>query len=150
MVSHPLVPLVFRFLIFSTSVIALGLSSFIFKLTKASGFPQNSSTTMAIVVDAIAIPYIGYVTWDEYTSRPLGLRSSKTKITLVLLDLLFIIFEAANTALAFVALANDNGVCREGNNGSDPVICGRVVALCIILLVALIAWTSTFMVSIFR
>lgn len=25
---------------------------------------------MALIVGSIAIPYIGYVTWDEYTAKP--------------------------------------------------------------------------------
>lgn len=37
---------------------------------------------MAIVVDAIALVYIIYVTYDEYSGKPLGLRSPKAKIRL--------------------------------------------------------------------
>jgi hypothetical protein len=105
---------------------------------------------MAIVVDIVAIPYILYITWDEYTGKPLGLRSPKAKIRLVLLDLFFIIFESANLALAFAALTDDNGSCKEGSNGTNNVICGRVGGLCGILMVALVAWSLTFTVSIFR
>jgi hypothetical protein len=105
---------------------------------------------MAIVVDVVAIPYILYVTWDEYTGKPLGLRSPKAKIRLVLLDLFFIIFESANLALAFAALTDDKGSCRAGNNGYNYIICNRVKALCGILMIALIAWSLTFAVSIFR
>jgi hypothetical protein len=68
---------------------------------------------MAIVVDVVAIPYILYITWDEYTGKPLGLRSPKAKIRLVLLDLFFIIFESANLALAFAALTDNNGSCKN-------------------------------------
>lgn len=105
---------------------------------------------MAIVVDVVAIPYILYVTWDEYTGKPLGLRSPKAKIRLVLLDLFFIIFESANLALAFAALTDDNGSCPVGLNGSNFIVCRRVKALCGILMSALLAWSSTFAVSIFR
>jgi hypothetical protein len=105
---------------------------------------------MAIVVDVVAIPYILYITWDEYTGKPLGLRSPKAKIRLVLLDLFFIIFESANLALAFAALTDDNGSCQSGNNGNNYIICNRVKALCGILMIALIAWSMTFAVSIFR
>lgn len=31
---------------------------------------DRASTNMAIVVGSIAIPYLGYVTWDEYMSKP--------------------------------------------------------------------------------
>jgi hypothetical protein len=105
---------------------------------------------MAIVVDIVAIPYILWVTWDEYTGKPLGLRSPKVKIRLVLLDLWFIIFESANLALAFGALTDNNGSCREGNNGFNHIICNRVRSLCGILMIALIGWSLTFAVSIFR
>ncbi len=106
---------------------------------------------MAVVVDVVAIPYILYVTWDEYTGKPLGLRSPKAKIRLVLLDLFFIIFESANLALAFAALTDVNGSCRVSeSSGINTAICDRVKALCGILMVALIAWSLTFSVSIFR
>jgi hypothetical protein len=105
---------------------------------------------MAIVVDVVAIPYIVYFTWDEYTGKPLGLRSPKAKIRLVLLDLFFIIFESANISLAFATLTDEKGTCRAGPTPRNAVICVRVKALCGILMVALIAWTLTFSISIFR
>jgi hypothetical protein len=147
---HPLVPLVFRVTVLITSVVALGLSASVHHLSNKYFYSQNPSTTMAIVVDVVAIPYILYITWDEYTGKPLGLRSPKAKIRLVLLDLFFIIFESANLALAFAALTDENGSCKKGTNGSNNVICGRVGGLCGILMVALVAWSLTFTVSIFR
>jgi len=105
---------------------------------------------MAIVVDVVAIPYILYLTWDEYTGKPLGLRSPKAKIRLVLLDLFFIIFESANLALAFGALTDHNGSCMSAGKGYNHIVCNRVKALCGILMVALISWSLTFSVSIFR
>ncbi|KAH8784235.1 hypothetical protein F5882DRAFT_404631 [Hyaloscypha sp. PMI_1271] len=150
LLMHPLVPLVFRVTVLITSVVALGLSTSVHHLSNKYFYPQNPSTTMAIVVDIVAIPYILYITWDEYTGKPLGLRSPKAKIRLVLLDLFFIIFESANLALAFAALTDDNGSCKEGSNGTNHVICGRVGGLCGILMVALVAWSLTFAVSIFR
>lgn len=106
---------------------------------------------MAIVVDVVALPYILYITWDEYTGKPLGLRSARVKIRLVLLDLFFIIFESANLALAFAALTDDNGSCQLGPaNGENHIVCSRVKALCVILMIALVAWSMTFAVSIFR
>jgi len=30
----------------------------------------RASTYMAIIVNSIAIPYVAYVTWDEYMSKP--------------------------------------------------------------------------------
>jgi hypothetical protein len=145
-----MVPLVFRMTVLTTSTVALGLSTSVHHLSDKYTFPQNPSTTMAIVVDVIAIPYILYITWDEYTGKPLGLRSPKAKIRLVLLDLFFIIFESANLALAFGALTDANGTCKVGMNGTNSIICGRVKALCGILMIALVAWSLTFSTSIFR
>ena len=147
---HPLIPLIFRITVLTTSTIALGLSGSVYHFSKEFFYPQNPSTTMAIIVDVVAIPYILYITWDEYTGKPLGLRSPKAKIRLVLLDLFFIIFESANLSLAFAALTDENGACRSVINGYNSTICGRVKALCAILMVALIAWSLTFSVSIFR
>ncbi|KFY14597.1 hypothetical protein V492_02530 [Pseudogymnoascus sp. VKM F-4246] len=151
---HPLVPLAFRLTVLATSTIALGLSSSIFHLTRSSQFEQSPSGIMAIVVDAIAIPYIGYITYDEYTGAPLGLRAPKTKMRLVLLDLFFIIFESANLSLAFQAITDRDGTCSKAGDGGmhklDPNLCGQVKALAAILLIALVAWGLTFTVSILR
>ena len=147
---HPYVPLIFRVIVLATSAIALGLAGSVYHLAKVYHYPQTASTVMAIVVDTVAIPYIVYITWDEYTGKPLGLRSPKAKIRLVLLDLWFIIFEAANLALAFASLTDDNGSCKTGLNGYNGPLCHRVETLCSILLIALIAWSMTFAVSIFR
>jgi hypothetical protein len=147
---HPLVPLAFRVVVLTTSTLALGLASSIYHLSHYSAFPQNPSTIMAIVVDVVAIPYIGYITWDEYTGKPLGLRSPKAKIRLVLLDLFFIVFESANLALAFGALTDANGSCVEGANGTNFGICSRLQTLSCFLFVALLAWILTFTVSILR
>lgn len=151
LLMHPFVPLIFRGIVFATSTIALGLSGSVHALSKKYSYPQTPSTTMAVVVDVVAIPYILYITWDEYTGKPLGLRSPKAKIRLVLLDLWFIIFESANLALAFAALTDDSGSCQEGgSNGYNSIICRRVTGLCAFLFLALIAWGMTFSVSIFR
>jgi len=150
LLMHPLVPLVFRVTVLTTSIIALGLASSVHHLSNNYSYRQSPSATMAIAVDVVAIPYILYVTYDDYTSKPLGLRSPKTKILLVLLDLFFIIFESANLALAFGALTDNEGSCKSANNGYNYVICNRVKALCGILFVALLAWSLTFAVSIFR
>ncbi|KFY60940.1 hypothetical protein V497_03248 [Pseudogymnoascus sp. VKM F-4516 (FW-969)] len=152
---HPLVPLAFRLTVLATSTIALGLSGSIFHLTRSSPFAQSPSGIMAIVVDTIALPYIGYITWDEYTGAPLGLRAPKTKMRLVLLDLFFIIFESANLALAFQAITDGDGACLmktgvEKAHDIDPNLCGQVKALAAILFVALVAWGLTFTVSILR
>lgn len=150
LLMHPLVPLVFRVTVLTTSTIALGISGSVRHLSTFYT-DAETSTTMAIVVDAVAIPYILYITWDEYTGKPLGLRAPKAKIRLVLLDLFFIIFESANLALAFGALTHSDGSC-QATPGSpyNKAICDRMKALCGILMIALISWSLTFSVSIFR
>ncbi|CAD6501231.1 BgTH12-01484 [Blumeria graminis f. sp. triticale] len=150
LLMHPLVPLLFRITVLATSVNALGIATSVHHLSKKYHYEQTPSSTMAIMVDVIAIPYILYITWDEYTGKPLGLRSPGAKIRLVLLDLFFIIFESANLALAFGALTSDNGSCQDSMNGTNYIICNRVKALCGILMVALYAWSITFAISIFR
>lgn len=148
---HPLVPLVFRVTVLITSIVALSIAASIHHLSNKYTYSQNASATMAIVVDVVAIPYILYITWDEYTGKPLGLRSPKAKIRLVLLDLFFIIFESANLALAFGALTLKDGSCTNApGSPRNFVVCHRVEALCAILMVALFAWGLTFSVSIFR
>jgi len=149
-VMHPLVPLFFRVIVLTTSTLALSLSASIYHLTHYSSFSQTPSTIIAIVVDVVAMPYIGYITWDEYTGKPLGLRSPKAKMRLVLLDLFFIVFESANLALALGSLVDANGACEEGENGTDNDICRRQQTLSAFLFIALVAWISTFSVSIVR
>lgn len=158
-ISHPLVPLAFRLTVLTTSTIALGLSASIFHLTNRTQFAQTASAVMAIIVDCIALPYIGYITWDEYTGKPLGLRPPKAKMRLVLLDLFFIIFESANLSLAFQAITDQDGSCLASKNATDREgarkhidvnLCAQEKALASILFVALVAWGLTFSVSIIR
>ncbi|KAM3077175.1 hypothetical protein ACMFMG_003361 [Clarireedia jacksonii] len=150
LLMNPYVPLIFRLIVLVTSVIALGIAASVHHLSNSYSYAQNPSTTMAIVVDVVAIPYTLYLTWDEYTGKPLGLRSPKAKIRLVLCDLFFIIFEASNLTLAFDALSDDTGSCKRGNNGYNGIICHRQRTLCAIIIIALFAWGLTFSVSIFR
>jgi hypothetical protein len=105
---------------------------------------------MAIIVDAIAIPYILIITYDEYFSKPLGLRSPAAKLRLVLLDLAFIIFESANLALAFESMAGVDGSCEMQTDGLRKTVCNRSKSLASVLLVALMAWLFTFTISMFR
>lgn len=73
---NPVIPLVFRSVVFTFSAVALGLSGSIYHRTYSSENQENTpSTDMAIVVDAVALVYILYITYDEYTGKPLGLRS---------------------------------------------------------------------------
>jgi hypothetical protein len=110
---------------------------------------------MAIIVDIIALVYILYITYDEYTGKPLGLRSPKAKMRLILLDLFFIVFDSANLSLAFDALSDVRWSCRDdvgvgGTNSSSGPLCVRQRALSSVLLVALVAWITTFSISVLR
>lgn len=110
---------------------------------------------MAIIVDAVALVYLVYITYDEYTGKPLGLRSPKAKMRLILLDIFFIVFDSANLSLAFASLSDVQGSCINSviNHHLDPkndAICSRQTALASVLLIALIAWLLTFTISVFR
>lgn len=105
---------------------------------------------MAIIVDAIAIPYILIITYDEYFSKPLGLRPPAAKLRLVLLDLAFIIFESANLALAFESMTGVDGSCEMQTDGLRKAVCSISKSLASVLLVALMAWLFTFTISMFR
>ncbi|TKX22681.1 hypothetical protein C1H76_5135 [Elsinoe australis] len=94
--KNPFVPLVFRLITATFTLAALGLGARVYRETSDlsmsadGGCVQRASTYIAIVVDTIAVPYIIYVTLDEYTSKPLGLRSATAKTALLLIDLYFI------------------------------------------------------------
>ena len=157
LLRNPLIPLFLRLIVMGFSIIALGLGVQIF-LDNRGGDPEagarNSSQTspvMAIVLDAVAPVYLVWITNDEYRGKPLGLRSATDKLRLILLDLLFIVFDSANLSLAFesaheVALQSSlvpRVVTAFGDRGLQW-------ALACVLLVALMAWLMTFAVSVLR
>lgn len=162
LLRNPLVPLVLRLTMLSFSLIALALGASIFALSRQRHFSQRPSTLMAIIFDSIALVYLIYITYDEYSSKPLGLRSPKAKMRLILLDLFFIVFNSANLSLAFDTLTDKRGSCRQGpvgpstglhggNEGMiDHGLCTRQSVLSAVLLIALFAWLLTFAVSVFR
>ncbi|KAJ4294760.1 hypothetical protein N0V88_004994 [Collariella sp. IMI 366227] len=142
---HPLVPLAFRLTILLTSIIALALAVRIYNIEHRPDTRRSSELTqaiVAIVVDSVAIPYIGYMTWDEYTGKPLGLRATTQKIALVLMDLFFIIFKSASTALAFEALVFHNSGDRRTREYSRALAAFQIIGL--------ISWSFTLSVSVFR
>lgn len=157
------VPLSIRMVVLVFSVLALSLAASIFQKTDHAAYcKRGSSTYMAIIVDTIAITYILWITWDEYTSPPLGLRSPYAKMRLVFLDLFFIIFDSANLSIAFQYLTDPSWACRnddrdaigpDGDTSSclkDASICDRQKALVGTLLVACVAWLFTFTISMAR
>lgn len=70
-------PLVFRLTVFAFSAAALAIAAEIYvtvNRVNSDGLPSRcaprASTYMALAVDSVALPYLGYVTWDEYMSKP--------------------------------------------------------------------------------
>jgi hypothetical protein len=151
----PMVPLLIRLTVFVFCTIALALGGSIRYYSTKYSRPQGASTDMAIIVDAVALVYLVYVTYDEYTGKPLGLRPAKAKIRLIFLDLFFIVFASANLSLAFESLSSLTGSCTSArvNGVDDPkldVICVRQEALASVLLIVLVAWLMTFAISVLR
>lgn len=183
---NPLVPLMIRLIVLAFVLGGLALGVTIYRGSNAlnvspvvrsstGGGPdgdeqyiceQQASTYMAFIVDTIAVLYLIYITYDEYTNKPLGLRRSRDKVRLLLLDLLFIVFSAANLSLAMNTLDdeqwacysnplgvggdNDNSQVAESTCVKDNDLCHRQRALCGILVIALVAWVMTFAISILR
>lgn len=144
----PIIPLVIRTNVWVFSLIALALGSSIHKSASESRKINISSPNIAIIVDAIALVYILYITYDEYTGKPLGLRSARAKMRLIFLDLFFIVFDSANLSLAFEAVSDSRSDCKATTR--DKTVCQEQKALASVLLVALIAWLATFSISVLR
>lgn len=78
LLKNAYVPLIFRLttLAFSTAALAMAAAIFInVHHVNSDNDPNNqcatrASTFMALSVGSVAVPYIGYVTWDEYMSKP--------------------------------------------------------------------------------
>jgi hypothetical protein len=141
---HPLVPLFLRLIVLLSTIIALALAARIYEIEHAGTKRDHlAEAIVAIVVDTVAVPYIGYMTWDEYTGKPLGLRPPTSKISLTLTDLFFIIFKSISTTLAFEALMRSNTL-------SGPPELHFYEALAAFQIVSLISWTMTFTVNVFR
>jgi hypothetical protein len=175
---NPFIPLAFRLtvIVFAVTAIALGVTIFhqTGRISRCVGtnpadrdrkcsdlvgntpvdYYRDPSALMAIIVDAIAVVYSCYITYDEYFSKPLGLRKARAKIRLVLLDLFFIVFQSANLSLSFESLTVEEGACAVGGSESTFVrfddVCTRQQALSAVLLVSLVAWLMTFSVSVLR
>lgn len=155
LINSAMVPLAFRAFIWILSLLALAFAGSIFKMSQEKGVQQKPSTFMAIIIDAFALIYLIYITYDEYSGKPLGLRSPTAKMRLVMMDLVFIVFDSANLSLAFDTLFDTQWSCSAGsyelpNQTLDSSICGRQRGLSAFLFLALLGWISTFTVSLFR
>lgn len=160
LLHHPLGPLACRLVVLSTSLVALIIAVTIFKREKLGhllGTGDRSSNNfndvwladmqqernqiiVAIVVDVVAVPYIGYNIVDDYTGKPLGLRPVQARIRLLLTDLFFIIFKSASTALGFEAMVFFNTESSQG----------LLKALGAFELIGLVSWAMTLTINIFR
>ncbi|KIW73645.1 hypothetical protein PV04_01744 [Phialophora macrospora] len=175
---NPFIPLIFRMIVLVFAIAAMALGASIYHETgkisrciaeppesrspdcierigpTATDYYRDPSGLMAIIVDAIAIVYTVYITYDEYFSKPLGLRPARAKVRLVLLDLFFVVFQSANLALSFESLTVDEGACKVPTQpttaGRFDNICDRAESLSSVLLVSLTAWLLTFSVSVLR
>lgn len=180
---NPFVVLIIRLIVLFYVLIALGMGATIYHRTNVvnagpskhlldgveqddSICQQQPSTYMAFIVDSCAIIYLFYITFDEYTSKPLGLRKTRDKLRLLFLDIIFIVFSAANLALAFDTLLNQRWACYRGHSAAgsppnlnavaqsmciyDTDLCKRQRTLCAVLLIALVMWLQTFAISVFR
>lgn len=147
-----MIPLVIRTIVWIFSLAALALGSSIRRLTSDNKGPTEKingpSPNIAIIVDAIALVYILYITYDEYTGKPLGLRSARAKMRLIFLDLFFIVFDSANLSLAFEAVSHSEQECTTHKLGHT--LCHQQQALASVLLIALISWLLTFSISVLR
>lgn len=144
MLNSSLSPLFFRLIVIIMSTVALAIAIRMNEReTQVRGDgAERTQSIFAIVVDCVSIPFNGYMIWDEYTGKPLGLRSATSKMSLILLDLFFIIFKSACTALAF-----EHVVYHEFG---DSNILGLSEGLASVMLLGLVAWTVNLTVNIFR
>ena len=149
---NPVVPLVVRLTVWFFSLIALIVGTFLYRRKDTAQMSHPTSPEMAVIVDAVALVYLFYITWDEYTGKPLGLRSAKSRMRLIFLDLFFIVFDSANLSLAMEALSDDSNLCKLSHQSQRLVtsICELQSALASVLLVALIAWLTAFSISVLR
>ncbi|KAM0484405.1 hypothetical protein ACHAPX_001828 [Trichoderma viride] len=141
--NSPLSPLVFRLVVIIMSTLALAIAIRTEQDTRVRGDgAERTQSIFAIVVDCVSIPFNGWMIWDEYTGKPIGLRSATSKMSLILLDLFFVIFKSACTALAF-----EHVIYHEFG---DEDIMGLSEGLASVMLLGLIAWTVNLTVNIFR
>jgi hypothetical protein len=68
-VRHSLSPLLFRLSIMITSILALAIACRVFELSNSvtNDSAERTQSIVAIAIDSLAIPYTGYMIWDEYT-----------------------------------------------------------------------------------
>ncbi|KAH3671914.1 hypothetical protein OGAPHI_000100 [Ogataea philodendri] len=157
--NNSYIPLFFRIFTLFLSCVALGLAARIIvlsnHLSNSDHVSQQPSSIMAVVVQSVAILYLFYISYDEFTSQPLGLRDPQAKLRLIMCELLFVIFSSANLALSFNSLYDSRWVCTDNQmSSSSPSllgsICDRQRTLAAFLFIILVVWCITFTISIIR
>ncbi|KAL9057534.1 MAG: hypothetical protein Q9162_002266 [Coniocarpon cinnabarinum] len=136
LMQNSFVPLVLRLVLIIFVAASLGTSASIFSRTNSLNHPfssthpapsslsddsatcqQQPSTYLAVILATVAILYLFYITWDEFSSKPLGLRRSSDKIRLLFLDPIFFVFGAANVSIAMNTLLDRQWACFENLPG---------------------------------
>lgn len=154
MMTNAYLPLFFRLFSLCLTAIALGLSAKLVHVTRQNHVRQQASPLMALIVQACSVIYLTYITYDEFLSQPLGLRNPRAKIRLLMFDLLFIIFSAANLSICFQSIYDNRWVCSENLSSDailyDPDMCVKVKTLTAFLLLVLVVGCINISISIFR
>lgn len=157
-------PLTLRIIIFIMALISLGLSVRIFQNSRVQALindrtvPIQSSVIMSIVVNTLAVTYTIYIAWNEFNGKPIGLRDSTSKMMMILMDLLFIIFTSATLALAFNSRFDDYWVCNRAEQDDQlgfsfpyiAYICRKQDALVSFMFIMVFFWVSTLIIMILK
>ncbi|KAL8917757.1 MAG: hypothetical protein Q9172_005694 [Xanthocarpia lactea] len=139
------IPTLLRLIQWAFSMVALVVALDIFNHYDLDKEPltgvEKMSALMAIVIDAVALGYLIVIHFFELTSKPMGVRPAMAIVSIHLLDLVFIVFGSVNLAFAW-----SNVVHRSQRSHLDH----RQLALAVTLVIALIAWILTMVVSLLR
>ncbi|ODQ78446.1 hypothetical protein BABINDRAFT_39567 [Babjeviella inositovora NRRL Y-12698] len=154
LLNNPYIPLTLRLIIIIFCATALALAADVYRESHMyyGEYGADASTIMALCVQTISLAYLLYITYDEFSAKPIGLRNPMAKLRLIMLDLLFVIFSAANLTLAFYNLYDTQWLCSATQKGYPELktSCERQRALVAFLLIILCMWVTTFTVSIVR
>ena len=107
-------------------------------------------------MSSVLWPQILHVIVANPSRDRLGLRSATAKVSLLLVDLFFIVFYSSNLSLALDALDDPRWACFDHNESllsncpASPRICRSQQGLSGVLVVALMAWLFTFVISVLR
>ncbi|KAL8807986.1 MAG: hypothetical protein Q9200_004462 [Gallowayella weberi] len=137
----PFVLFYLRLIIFICSAAALALTVVIIYKDRAL---STNSAMLAMVIDALAVVYTPIITWDDIRGAPLGSQRRPTtlKLSIMIYDLLFIIFEIANVGLAFW-----HPFRLKGEEPGYRQAFIEQWASAAVLVVALVAWISIFTIN---